>query len=460
MDFAALGVRTWVVAVIVAIAGVVGAGSARAYGLVGMTSTSTLTVKASGVTGTFTSYSAAKEAFKATKCPAAGWSFCSMTNERLVSSADPNPSYHTETWDWTYSFGDGTSPPFVYQGVATNLSGTLAVVTACPTGSDIASPAASPPCLCSVGFKASGATCAAVDCAAVVAGLQGQSLSYAGNGASACYQGCTVQAALRGYLSATNQSTTEGPITGGAACVGAPSDGTTPSTSAPRVPAPAGKCWGTVNGADTLVSCSSTAQPQATSTPNSDGTTTTVSRDTICTGASCTTTTTSTVTNNSTGAVVGTPTVSQETKDQQSFCQLNPALSICKTSAFGGACAATTCEGDAVQCAIAREQAARNCQLFDTTTKLSDLGTASANGVAQPAGHPGATPNIVPVQLSSLISSVPLFGSSGGCPSDVMVGGRWLLPFSRMCSQLAMIGVALKGLSLLVAAFITFRKGV
>lgn len=170
----------------------------------------------------------------------------------------------------------------------------------------------------------------------------------------------------------------------------------------------------------------------------------------------CTTTTTTTTTGP--GGYTGTKT-DTETQSEESFCKRNPADKQCvdKESSISGSCGAVTCTGDAIQCAMAREQARRNCQMFDDATPLSNIGNAAANGVAQPGDHPGANGSLVAFDLASRLESAPLFGTDGGCPADATVG-QWSIPFSRMCDSLHLLGVALKLFAYLVAAFIVFRR--
>lgn len=82
---------------------------------------------------------------------------------------------------------------------------------------------------------------------------------------------------------------------------------------------------------------------------------------------------------------------------------------------------------------------------------------AMAAGAASGLGLPGASDTFT---LSSRLSSTPLFGSSGSCPSDVSVnvgGQSYSIPFSMMCPQLRILGAALMAFAYLVAGFIVFR---
>ena len=99
-------------------------------------------------------------------------------------------------------------------------------------------------------------------------------------------------------------------------------------------------------------------------------------KDGVCT---TTTTTTTTITNNSTGSSTTSTSTSTSTESQGGFCKENPGSKLCgkggdEGSEFGGACKeGFSCEGDAIQCAIAKEQHRRSCQLFDDKSQESEL---------------------------------------------------------------------------------------
>jgi len=114
-----------------------------------------------------------------------------------------------------------------------------------------------------------------------------------------------------------------------------------------------------------------------------------------------------------------------------------------------------------VQCAIAREQHIKNCVLFETTTTQSDAGTTAVAAGDRPSDHPANSEEAVAITLSSQLSSVPLFGSSGGCPADVSFsaqGHSFVLPFSSWCPYLNLLGAAWMAACFLTARFIVFRR--
>jgi hypothetical protein len=67
----------------------------------------------------------------------------------------------------------------------------------------------------------------------------------------------------------------------------------------------------------------------------------------------------------------------------------------------------------------------------------------------------------VAFSLPSMLDSSPLFGSSGGCPADFSfpyAGQSLVIPFSRMCDTLHMLGAIWMGLSYFFAAAIVFYR--
>lgn len=131
---------------------------------------------------------------------------------------------------------------------------------------------------------------------------------------------------------------------------------------------------------------------------------------------------------------------------------------MCKKSGFGGSCGAYTCDGDAIQCAIAERIHKSACQWETVDQALVTAGTDAISGGSQPAGHPFADPTISAVQFSSVIDQTNRLG--GGCPADVAVsvGGRsFVIPWSAQCDKLQLVGQLMVAVSMLAAAMIVFR---
>lgn len=273
-----------------------------------------------------------------------------------------------------------------------------------------------------------------------------------------------------------------GPFTSnGAKCsgqAGGPPGGEPPSPPEPSPPDDAGcvakgQCPGTVNGVKICVPCSSKegssseSSSSSGSSTDSGGNTTptgptesTKETNAKCEGASCTVTTTTTTTAPDGSS---TQTSTESTVPAADFCKVNPTHVVCKgkdESSWGGSCSGGfACSGDAVQCAQTKAAWISACAA-DTSGMSAQIteGTAAmAAGAASGLGIPGMNESF---DLAGKISEVPIFGSSGGCPSDVSVsvgGSSYSLPFSRMCSQLQILGAALMAFAYLVAGFIVFR---
>lgn len=148
-------------------------------------------------------------------------------------------------------------------------------------------------------------------------------------------------------------------------------------------------CIGT--GTQATATVAPTTTTPVTTTSNADGSTTGTQSTTVTNAdGSKTTTTTTTLT-----AADGSKTVSQVAStsatptgqagaadsNKDGLCAQNPGLTICQNSAVNGTCAATTCTGDAIQCATLR--AAATIQCTQDQDKKDLLATDSAKLGAQ-----------------------------------------------------------------------------
>ncbi len=139
------------------------------------------------------------------------------------------------------------------------------------------------------------------------------------------------------------------------------------------------------------------------------------------------------------------------------FCKQNPTLDICKTGSFGGTCKTNfKCDGDAVQCAMAREQHIRNCQIFEAQTDESKLYDANK-------GREGDQTKDLPgndvFNLSGRIDTSDSLGG-GRCMSDLNVtvaGSAQTIPMSGICPYLGIFGNILVAVSMLLAMRIVFK---
>lgn len=118
---------------------------------------------------------------------------------------------------------------------------------------------------------------------------------------------------------------------------------------------------------------------------------------------------------------------------------------------FGGACGAFTCNGDAVECAIALEQHNQNCKLYGEDKDESSLYNQAKNGTDQSSAEV--------LKSSATQVSIGNFDTSGlgwskSCPTDPhfnlgFVNGEVTIPFSRICGILEILSAAGVGITLL-----------
>lgn len=278
-----------------------------------------------------------------------------------------------------------------------------------------------------------------------------------------------------------------------------------PPDNKPPAPCPKGQCPGQVNGVDVCVPCGDTAdgpppkeppdpndppdpdnpeppkpgEPGSgsnssshTSTRNNDDGGTTITRTdkdvaTRCVGDKCTTTTTTTTTTtdyNPDGSPKGPPRVTRDVdaneESKGSFCKENPTSWMCKgpeESLFGGSCGGNfECKGDAIQCAIARDQLRRHCQLMDDR---------NMGGVAEYDGAKGRTGNQTDelpgnevIGIGGYINQDSLIGGGGLNDVHLSYGGRSLvLPLSQLAPYISFMGNIAVAIALIVAARIITR---
>lgn len=359
---------------------------------------------------------------------------------------------------------------YVSEGTGSISFVLLRVESGCP---DFANAVGTTACECAPGFRPEASACVPLQCP--VAGKYtaitqpDQAVKNVGDGI--CQGGC-------GYTPTGYKIGTDGTIwagwpfkSTGKACQGLPdaqgaSTGEENTKNPSPLPCGANQCPGTVsmNGATTqmCVACKGTAAPpttEAASAPAGSASGAgdiTKSTQTTCDGVTCTTTTT---TRDGAGAVVGS---SEKKEAQENFCQQNPQSQLCKKSSFGGSCAATTCDGDAVQCALAQETYKRNCQLYDDPklSTMAEVGNAAMAAGDTPAGHPGA-PGAV--QAGSVAFSSAINTSSpiaAACPASYTVAGPFgplTMDLSALCSSLALLGNIMVAVTWLACAFIVFK---
>lgn len=333
----------------------------------------------------------------------------------------------------------------------------------CPEDSE----ASGQQCVCNSGFKPESGSCAAINCQAVKDQAAAQSFQWSGNSSSFCHKGCTLTAAVRGYMSSTNKSSAEGSsmFSDSSSCQGAQNgagDGTDTGVTDQAARCGAGKCPGTVNGQSVCVPCSTTVKPTTTAASAPPGVTAelpgapagSTSKEVGVTSKDGTVTTTTTY-RDAGGNITGE---TKEDKPELTFCAENPESPLCVKSSIDAQCGVGTCTGDAIQCAIAREQAKRACEFFAPTGATVDLGSEQT-GAPRDSLHPGSPGNKETISFSGAIDQTDRL--AGSCPADLafsLNGRPMVLALSGLCSPLQMLGGLVVAFSMLAAVFIVFRN--
>ena len=149
------------------------------------------------------------------------------------------------------------------------------------------------------------------------------------------------------------------------------------------------------------------------------------------------------------------------TNDMKNFCKDNPDTLLCKKSTITATCAAAggnvECSGDAVMCQIAKEQAIRNCELFQKTSPQSDLGNQVMAG-NDPTKSSFPKPNEPTTMSVGTIGGSEIFGAT--CIADKavsMLGQSMTIPLSRVCPYASALGFAWVAFCSLAAMMIVGR---
>lgn len=188
-------------------------------------------------------------------------------------------------------------------------------------------------------------------------------------------------------------------------------------------------------------------------------------KKTVCKDGKCTTTTTTTTTttNKATNTTTTTTTTNSKEDGKGEFCKADPKSAQCdgtgtgkgggegEKSAFGGNCAGGfTCTGDAIQCAIGREQHKRACKLFDDKSPESLLYEANKEKQGNQAKDLEANETI---DIAGRIEQTDLIGGGSGVSdlSITVASTSVTLPFSNLNPYLAALGNLLVAVSMLMA---------
>lgn len=245
----------------------------------------------------------------------------------------------------------------------------------------------------------------------------------------ACIQGCQYPqgSTAVGLQSSYGMSIGKG---NGKTCSGANYDSidTTTKPTDPPSPVSCGKMglvYGTVNGVGI---CAKGGEIPGTTVTKNDTKTSTATDASGVQAPSQTTNTTTNVTN-----INGVPTVTRTTtnpdgtktsatESKDAFCAKNADDSVCKdTDSFQGSCAASfTCTGDAIQCAIAKEQYTRNCQA-EASHPYRDAFSAEEGKPQGNAGVIAATGGLQVVDVQNKLDNVTDRFGTGACPAPLVM---------------------------------------
>lgn len=412
--------------------------------------------------------------------------------DSVTGEVTANAIVHTTV----YNIPSGTVYTEADQGVGGVL--TAGAGSSCPSNS---TQAAGGNCVCNLGFRGgafngsgAAASCSPYSCSASagagfvsetrptgVVGCEQRGVNE-GCASSEAYDGFTVGAGgTKSYLGHT--------VYTGAACQEGGSS-QSPENPPPKEPVPPHEatnaekcalgrgvplCAGTINGASVCVSCTaseSTSTEKATtpagaaSAPQgiTDGTKTTIVE---CQGLRCTSSTTYKDAAGSTVGSVSGGAVSRGAGgggggSEPGLCSEYPNIPACKFGTFTGSCSAgaatIACDGDGVQCAIARDQFKRSCEFFERTgDETAVANAAKANGVAGDSDHPAKNPTSISLGSFDQTDLLP-----GSCPADrsLMIGAATVaLPFSKVCTPASQLGSLLVALTALACVAIVFKGG-
>lgn len=347
----------------------------------------------------------------------------------------------------------------------------------CPANSTLSGSS----CSCESGYSAANGQCVlpcdgnkvrdsetgTCDCKTI---LSAGSFMVTGDVFQGCNAGCGMVLRSGWYDKTANTTWGNWSQTGSACSAGEPS---VLSANDPKVESAkqcaAGTCPGTVNGQSVCVPCDKSKQtggttksesasqtPSGASAPVSSGSSSEESsEETECKDGQCTTNK-KTIGKDANGDK--TEKNEKTVQPQSKYCEANPKAAVCKgtESSWGGTCGSFSCDGDAVNCAIAQASWKSACSIdIDGTDSKVTAGNTALAGGDRPAGHPGLNPTSS-VFSANLDQSNP-YGST--CPGDLpldVLGQHFSIPLSTACPSLQFMGQVAVAFALLSAAFIVF----
>lgn len=351
---------------------------------------------------------------------------------------------------------------YCYKVGDTNVQGTTLFSYYCPSGSTKSGSGSSTVCSyttsCPTGTLRDASGSCVPDCISNPDDKVGQPLNYiGGHSATVCDGSCSYS-----VVGAVQVCTSDGKCYGqygsktGSSCTSSTlATGNTTEYDCLKQ----GKSYGVVNGVTVCLAPGTagstnvtSSPPPSTSTTDAGGNSTNTTTNTTYTvnnNGTVTTTTTTTVTTNGASPVT---TTEQKEQGKDDFCSQNPQVSICKNGTFSGGCGNFVCDGDGIQCAIAREQHERNCKLFDTATPLSTLGDALGTG-SDPDGKLDEFKTASVVHLPGVLDQTNPYSQAGLSDLVVQIGNGHsvTIPFTNLNFYLELMGHILIALSLLAA---------
>ncbi|HEY8606096.1 MAG TPA: virulence factor TspB C-terminal domain-related protein [Noviherbaspirillum sp.] len=157
----------------------------------------------------------------------------------------------------------------------------------------------------------------------------------------------------------------------------------------------------------------------------------------------------------------GGPGTNDSTDDKKDdFCAKHPELNVCRNSTVSGSCAALACQGDAIQCSIARKIHEEACKRQADEDALKQTGHYQLGTQILAGNDPKASelPSPDRAQVVNMPASLNQSGWLGGgqCFPDKTVSvGQFtmVIPFSEACQYL----IAFRYLVMLMAALASFR---
>lgn len=388
----------------------------------------------------------------AAACAAFPAAFEAITPTYRLVQGTPDCSAGT-SWTWR--------PQRKSDGALIGTAGASAQAQTGPVSCPAGSSGTPPSCTCSVGYAPSpdGGSCLPYSCAAGLTFAYADIPTTSLGSVTTCQGGCEVSSSVS-YCHSSGRCQTGGWSYSGATCSTPNGTATDPMPPAVAVTCPQGQMViGQVNGQDVCGRPSQASGTTRTTSTAADGSTSTSTTTTTCDGTNCSSTTT-TSTTGAGGSGGGTSTTTTTGPQTPTVPDPSAPPSSGPASVFAGSClTAFSCEGDAIQCAIAREQHRRACTLFDDPTLLSEKGNQAVQGGDHPEHHPYSSKSEKSLHFGSVIDRTDIIGSQ--CPDDVhipLLGSTLVIPISQLCGPAAMLGNILVGISMISALFIVFAR--